>query len=77
MDTIIKEKYAGYKGTEPPGPCVASYLLGADDPRLDILRKFRDNTMAASIAGSSMIELYYETSDDLIDRCEKNPAEKF
>ena len=23
-----------------------------------------------------MIELYYEMSDDLIDRCEKNPAEK-
>jgi len=68
---------SGYKGTEPPGPCVASYLLGADDPRLDMLRQFRDEKMAASVAGSSLIELYYEMSDDLIDRCEKNPAEKF
>ena len=68
---------SGYKGTEPPGPCVASYLLGADDPRLNMLRQFRDEKMAASVAGSSLIELYYEMSDDLIDRCEKNPAEKF
>jgi hypothetical protein len=67
---------SGYKGTKPPGPCVASYLLGADDPRLDLLRRFRDEKMAASAAGSSMIELYYEMSDDLIDRCQKNPAEK-
>ena len=33
---------SGYKGTvEPkpkPEPCVASYLLGANDPRLDKLR---------------------------------------
>jgi hypothetical protein len=68
---------SGYKGTEPPGPCVASYLLGADDPRLAIVRKFRDEKMAASAAGSSLIELYYEMSDDLINRCENNPAEKF
>lgn len=67
---------AGYKGTEPPGPCVASYLLGAADPRLDILRRFRDTKMAASAAGSGIIELYYEMSDELIDRCENNPAEK-
>jgi hypothetical protein len=68
---------SGYKGTEPPAPCVASYLLGADDPRLDMLRRFRDEKMASSAAGSSLIEMYYEMSDDLIDRCEKNPAERF
>lgn len=67
---------SGYKGTEPPGPdpCAASYLLGADDPRLDIVRQFRDKKMAASKAGKKMITLYYEQSDDLIDLCEKNPA---
>ncbi len=69
---------SGYQGTEPPDPepCVASYLLGADDPRLDILRRFRDVKMAASAAGISMIELYYETSDELIRQCEENPAQK-
>jgi len=69
---------SGYQGTEPPEPepCAASYLLGADDPRLDILRQFRDEKMAASIAGSSLIALYYDTSDELIARCEKNPVEK-
>jgi len=32
--------------------------------------------MAASAAGISMIELYYETSDELIRQCEENPAQK-
>lgn len=68
---------SGYKGTQPPNPCVASYLLGADDPRLDILRRFRDEKMVSSAAGNSIIEMYYEMSDDLIERCEKNPAQKF
>ena len=70
---------SGYKGTEPPGPnpCVASELLGADDPRLDIVRQFRDKKMATSKAGRNMITLYYEQSDDLIDLCEKNPAVKW
>lgn len=68
---------SGYKGTQPPpGPCVASYLLGPDDPRLDMLRRLRDEKMAASAAGIGMIELYYEVSDDLIALCEANPAQK-
>ena len=27
-------------------------------------------------AGNSMIEMYYETSDELIGQCEENPAQK-
>lgn len=70
---------SGYTGTEPPEPepCVASYLLGPDDARLAVLRQFRDEKMAASAAGISMIDLYYEKSDELIDICEKNPAQRF
>jgi hypothetical protein len=71
---------SGYKGTEPPEPdetCPASELLGADDPRLDIVRQFRDEKMVTSKAGRKLIKLYYEQSDDLIDLCEKNPAVKW
>ena len=71
---------SGYKGTvEPPPepkPCVASYLLGADDPRLDTLRRYRDEKLAASKAGREIIKLYYDKSDEIIAVCEKNPAAK-
>jgi hypothetical protein len=67
---------SGYRGTVPPGPCAASYLLGADDPRLDVLRQFRDEKLASSIAGEKMIKLYYQKSADIIAICEKNPAAK-
>ena len=69
---------SGFKGTvEPkPQPCAASYLLGADDPRLDILRQFRDRELAASTAGENLIRIYYDKSADIIAVCEKNPAAK-
>jgi len=73
---------SGYKGTvepepEPePGACVASYLLGADDPRLDTLRRYRDEKLATSKAGRDLIKMYYDKSDDIIAVCEKNPAAK-
>jgi hypothetical protein len=71
---------SGYKGTvEPPPepkPCVAAYLLGADDPRLDTLRRYRDEKLALTPAGREMIKLYYAKSDELIAVCEKNPAAK-
>jgi len=69
---------SGYRGTVAPEPdiCAASYLLGADDPRLNILRQFRDEHMATSIAGNNMIEMYYAASDDIISVCEINPTVK-
>jgi hypothetical protein len=65
---------SGYKGTAKP--CVASYLLGADDPRLDTLRHYRDEKLATSKAGRDLIKMYYDKSDDIIAICEKNPAAK-
>jgi hypothetical protein len=65
---------SGYKGTAKP--CVASYLLGADDPRLDTLRQYRDEKLATSKAGRDLIKMYYDKSDDIIAVCEKNPAAK-
>lgn len=70
----------GWKGDQEPEidptPCVASYLLGESDPRLDILRTFRDEKMTAFETGSNMIVLYYEKSDSIIAVCEKNPLLK-
>ena len=64
----------------PPEPepesCVASYLLGADDSRLNILSRFRDEKMAKSTAGAYLIRMYYDTSGELISLCEKNPVVK-
>jgi hypothetical protein len=65
---------SGYKGTAKP--CVASYLLGADDPRLDTLRHYRDEKLATNKAGRDLIKMYYDKSDDIIAICEKNPAAK-
>jgi hypothetical protein len=67
---------SGYRGTVPPSPCAAAYLLGADDPRLDVLRRFRDEKLAGSAAGKNLITLYYEKSADIIAICEKDPAAK-
>ena len=69
---------SGYKGTVAPVTepelCVASYLLGDDDPRLEILRQFRDKNLALSTTGKALITMYYEKSDAVIGICEKSPA---
>ena len=72
--------YAGNKGTQEPDPvpetCLASYLLGTDDPRLDTLRQFRDNALADSKTGRALIKAYYDQGDAMISLCEKSPAVK-
>ena len=52
------------------------YLLGDDDPRLDLVRQFRDEEMATTTAGTCLIKMYYDKSDEVICLCEKNPAFK-
>ena len=39
--------------------CPLSYLLGEDDPRLDILRRFRDEVLAETESGREIIDFYY------------------
>jgi hypothetical protein len=64
-------------GTEPePTVCAASYLLGHDSPTLDILRQFRDETLAHSATGRIFIQLVYDNSAYIIDFCERKPAVK-
>ncbi|MEI6126899.1 MAG: cytochrome c3 family protein [Pseudomonadota bacterium] len=62
--------------TNDPGTCTASYCLGSNDPRLDTLRKFRDNVLAKSAAGQKIIKLYYASGDSLNTYLDAHPAVK-
>ncbi len=52
--------------------CAASYALGADDPRLDILRTFRDETLSRIPLGQQLIEAYYTASPLLVREMQNN-----
>ena len=56
--------------------CAAESALGPDDPRLDTLRKFRDEVLAKNANGKKLISLYYRSSENLAQSFEKNPALK-
>lgn len=56
--------------------CAAAYLLGADDPRLDQLRQYRDEQLATTGAGALLIAVYYSRCGNIIELCEKNPLIK-
>lgn len=64
------------KCTVGPNPCAAESALGPDDPRLDMLRKYRDEVLAKSANGKKLISLYYRSSEDMAKLFEKNPALK-
>jgi len=50
---------------EEPETCAATYLLGSKDPRLDTLRRFRDEALAVSPAGRKLIDAYYKNSESI------------
>ena len=56
--------------------CIASVLLGEDDPRLNELRKFRDEFLVRSEGGRQLIHLYYAQGEELAKLIEANPALK-
>lgn len=56
--------------------CPATFLFGENDPRLYVLRKFRDETLLKSAAGRSVVHLYYTCGDLLIKVFRNNPAIK-
>jgi len=43
--------------------CPLSYLLGEDDPRLDTLRRFRDEFLAQTAGGRELIDFYYRNGE--------------
>jgi hypothetical protein len=56
--------------------CIASVLLGEDDPRLNVLRKFRDEFLVRSEDGRQLIHLYYSQGEELTKLIEANPVLK-
>jgi hypothetical protein len=86
-DELCPEAYFALTGSERYIPtdiycifqekiCSVMYLLGEDDPGLDILRQFRDEVLSASEAGRRITDIYYEYSDIIIEIFEENPALK-
>ncbi len=58
--------------------CLATNLLGEDDPGLDILRQFRDRQLAGNSTGKLLIDIYYELGKEMRAICSKNPyAERY
>lgn len=55
-------------------PCLTASLLGADNPRLEALRQFRDQTLACTTTGRMLIQLYYEHEDEIVKLLEDHPA---
>ena len=47
-------------------PCLYIWLLGSDNPQLDILREFRDEVLAQTPEGQEIIRLYYELSPVIV-----------
>lgn len=68
-------QYLGYSGGCVI-PCSSAHLLGSEDPRLEVLRRFRDEVLSTSAAGQKIITLYYGYSNDLIEIFEANPRLK-
>jgi hypothetical protein len=58
------------------GICPVVYLLGKEDPRVETVRKFRDELLAKSSSGRDIVELYKKRSSQLIGIFENSPAVK-
>jgi len=56
--------------------CPVVYLLGKEDPRVNIVRKFRAELLAKSSAGQDIINLYKKYGAALIAIFEKSPVIK-
>jgi hypothetical protein len=56
--------------------CAVSSILGKDDPRLDSIRRFRDQVLSKNAAGRKIIDLYYKSSRKTIEILDKNPTVK-
>ncbi len=56
------------------GGCIATELLGREDPRLEILRKFRDQVLVKSHIGRLLIKYYYSQDENFVNLTGTNPA---
>jgi len=56
--------------------CIASSVLGMNDPRLETLRQFRDEMLSKSDAGKKIINAYYTGSAKIIPVLDRHPNMK-
>ncbi len=56
--------------------CFIIDLTARNDPRLEVIRTFRDEVLSASAAGSKLIELYYDYSGKIIGIFDEYPSLK-
>ena len=56
------------------GPCPARQLLGADNPKLENLRDFRDSKLAHSALGRRIIDMYYNNAGSINAVLHRSPA---
>ena len=61
---IYTNEYTGTCHIEEP--CLYIWLLGSDNPQLDILREFPDEVLARTPEGQEIIRLYYELSPVIV-----------
>ena len=54
--------------------CPAKQMLGADNPKLENLRDFRDSKLAQSAVGRKAIQIYYNNADSINAALERSPA---
>ena len=52
--------------------CLMEYILGAEDERLYILRKFRDEVLSPTLVGQKAIKLYYDWSSSIVKLMEED-----
>ena len=56
------------------GLCPAQKVLGADNPKLENLRAFRDGLLAQSKVGRRITQIYYDNADSINAAFERSPA---
>jgi hypothetical protein len=54
--------------------CPLSMVLGEDNPKLENLRSFRDNTLAKSAVGRKVIQIYYNNAESINAAFDRSPA---
>jgi C1A family cysteine protease len=60
--------------TTTTGICPAKKVLGADNPKLENLRNFRDSRLTNSSVGRKVIQIYYNNAYSINAALERSPA---
>ncbi len=53
--------------------CLAEQLFDRNDPKLETVRRFRDEVLYSSVLGTGIIDVYYRQSDDMVEQVKASP----